>query len=299
MCRIANSTADVINPASSKTFFDQVWHELASVWWSSFRCCASSVTARASRSSAAKGLRHSVAGAVRGRARHQPLPREPRHRDISANKKQKIKVRMKFVASRRGENAVLWQRSAFRSLNPGFTRLRHRQPGRSADHGLGRGEQRHALLLLAHRIALGVVLAHIGERRDRALQRLRDDRDEALGRIAQDVSKAPFGRIGFLETLVGGAALTARGVPRRLLGGREFVGKGDEIIVRAPMRRDRREDGIGFGGKRGQRGDNGKRRDGGKRERCNQRPACDRAVALRPTAMDLSLRGLVRQSRCD
>ena len=89
----------------------------------------------------------------------------------------------------------------------------------AADRDLGRAQQRDGLLLLAHRVAFGVMRAHIAER----------------------------GRVGFLEPLVGGAALPARRVPRGLLGGGELVGETFEVRTGARMRVDRREDRIGLG----------------------------------------------------
>ena len=88
------------------------------------------------------------------------------------------------------------------------------------------------------------MLAPVGERRRSARQCVRDSGGETVHRIAQDVAKATFFRIGLLEPPVGGAALAARRVPRRLLDVGEFGNEGVDGRVRALMRFDGGEDRV-------------------------------------------------------
>ncbi|MEJ0075404.1 MAG: hypothetical protein WDO17_08130 [Alphaproteobacteria bacterium] len=96
-----------------------------------------------------------------------------------------------------------------------------------------------------------------------------DGRDQVLQGIGFKLPKMALGRVSLFERRLGGATLSALGVPDGLLGDGEVVEHGDELLISALVGLDQRKDGLGYG----LRGGEGKRRIGqgrrnGQRQRC-------------------------------
>jgi hypothetical protein len=112
---------------------------------------------------------------------------------------------------------------------------------RAAYHLLDRGEQRNRLLRVVDRMPVGQPPAHIGEHRGRAGERLGHSRDQSLECIRLKIAEALFVCTRERQLLPRAAALSARRVPRGLLGDRERIEHGGEFAERPDMRRNGRE----------------------------------------------------------